>query len=418
MLVNFLHVISAFAFAKYIIPLSSPSLYNPSQPSLYTQPSLFTHPSLYTQPSLDYNDILLAEMNENILSSTSSSNKNTITSSIRFGLKLLTGLGISKINTTPLPSRAIGSLYELSDQNMVLQDISFNVRNTFDDAAMVSAAFVGTCKPLRSTTSIGGYNTTVIGFGPDVYANPVNFIPGISSFFEDGGHATITLRSRQVSDNNDDVIELYEKGNGLQFVKIGTDTLRISKAIEKGAEVKFAYGWVDLDSPGGIPYEIVVGIARDPLMLSCIRVENMQKSIKFFVEEMGMKVLPFPLSRMAGSDFEPQQPLGSEYVGYSVNSMGLLLVETPPSSNAPSKNNLFRNKKASAIPLPPLVVGSLIDAFTVVVDDKAAIDTLPPLAQQLVQSKESTLSVKSPEGYPFKLQTYSSFTKNASVKIN
>jgi hypothetical protein len=32
-----------------------------------------------------------------------------------------------------------------------------------------------------------------------------------------------------------DVVEIFEKGNGLQFIKVGAEVIRLSKAIEKGA---------------------------------------------------------------------------------------------------------------------------------------------------------------------------------------
>ena len=63
--------------------------------------------------------------------------------------------------------------------------------------------------------------------------SPKSFVPGISYFYEDGGHATITLKAKNL-EKDSDVVELYEKGNGLQFIKVGAEVIRLSKAIDKG----------------------------------------------------------------------------------------------------------------------------------------------------------------------------------------
>ena len=58
-------------------------------------------------------------------------------------------------------------------------------------------------------------------------------MPGISTFYEDGGHATITLLAKNL-EKDSDVVEIFDKGNGLQFIKVGAEVIRLSKAIEKG----------------------------------------------------------------------------------------------------------------------------------------------------------------------------------------
>lgn len=287
-------------------------------------------------------------------------------------------------------AKAIGTLYELKYQSVVLQDIAFNVENTYNDAAAMQALFQDNMKPLRTST-VNKVNMTVMAFGPDAYASPKAFYPGVSTFYEDGGHSTITVMAKRL-DTDDDVVQLFDKGNGLQYVKVGADTIRLSKAIEKGCEIKYAYGWIDLNTPGGLPLEVVVGLARDPLMLACIRVSDVQLSTKFFTEELGMKELPFPLSRTAGSDFEPQQPPNSVYVGYGADSMGLLLV--PGAKGA-----------------PPLSVGSFLEAFTLVFDESKA-QSLPQAFQGAAKGGERR--VLSPDGYPFVLKGYDEYRKQAT----
>jgi hypothetical protein len=163
--------------------------------------------------------------------------------------------------------------------------------------------------------------------------------------------------------------------------------------------VKFAYGWVDLDTPGGIPMEVIIGLARDPVMLTCLRVSNVLDSTKFFTEQLGMKVLPFPLSRAKGSTFEPEQVPGSQYVGYSENSMGLMLIPSPK------------------LKAPPLVIGTMLEAFTLVYDDSAGVaDKLPPAVVTVLGGAPNM--IKSPDGYTFVLKGYEQFKKEATNKVD
>ena len=304
-------------------------------------------------------------------------------------IKSLSTLGAmtALLNPVGQKANAIGTIYELKDQNIVIQDIAFNVENTYKDASTMQALFQDLMKPIRSRT-VNKMNTTVMAFGSDAYNSPKTFHPGVSTFYEDGGHATITLTAQRL-ENEGDVVEIFEKGNGLLYVKIGAEVIRLSKAIEKGANIGFAYGWVDLDTPGKIPLEVVVGIARDPLMLTCLRVRDVSASTDFFIKQMGMKSLPFPLARGAGSDYEPAQPLKSSYVGYGENSMGLLLV-------------------SGAKDAPPLNIGTVLQAITLVYDQNK-IDTLPPLFQNAAQGGEKR--VLSPDGYPFVLKSYEEYQK-------
>jgi hypothetical protein len=126
--------------------------------------------------------------------------------------------------------QAIGSLHEFKSSPVIFQDISFNVVNTYDSSDFFTATFPDLCKIVRNTMS-GNKNTTVIGFGPDAYETSKTFYPGVSSFYEYGGHATLTFESEELKD---DTFAIYERGNGLQYIKFGAENFRISKAIERG----------------------------------------------------------------------------------------------------------------------------------------------------------------------------------------
>ena len=66
---------------------------------------------------------------------------------------------------------------------------------------------------------------------------------------------------------------------------------------------------------------------RDPFMFAAVRVADLKASEAFYVGELGMRRLPYPRAREAlTSPFEPQQPKGSVYLGYSPDTFGLLLL--------------------------------------------------------------------------------------------
>lgn len=141
---------------------------------------------------------------------------------------------------------------------------------------------------------------------------------------------------------------------------------------------------------------MVVGVARDPLMLVCIRVSSMQQSVDFFTNDLGMRVMPYPYARPQGSTFEQQQPDKSVYLTYAKDSLGLLLVPSEKGS-------------------PTLNVGNELRAFTFIVDDISSNTSPPPLVSAYLNGGPSV--VYSPDGYPIELKRFSEFAKIASKSI-
>lgn len=327
-------------------------------------------------------------------------------------------IGAQALAWSPSSSHAVGDLFEFRDVGCVLQDVSFNVQNSFAEAELLRVLLQDTCKILRSAKSSSNgkdtvkMNVTTVGFGPDMYKMPAGFRPGVSSLSEYGGHSTLTFNAK-ISDGGDSPTEIFSAGNGLQYIKIGTEQLRISKGVDAGGKVSFAYGWVDMATPGGVPLELVVGVAADPLMLACLRCTSVSDSVDFFTEELGMTPLEFPHARQVGSNFEPQLPTGAAFLSYGPGQFGLLLVPTldakrdkkilPPNFN-PSKNT------------GPVDVGSVLDCFKIVVDDgnkggKNVARVLPPAAKRLLESGDRDSIVISPDGYRFRLQRFSDWEK-------
>lgn len=83
----------------------------------------------------------------------------------------------------------------------------------------------------------------------------------------------------------------------MEYIKIGVETLRISKAIENDAIIKYAYGWVDLVTPGGLPLEVVVGIAKDPIMSIFLRVNNLNATEAFLRGRTWYETCSIPISK-------------------------------------------------------------------------------------------------------------------------
>lgn len=148
-----------------------------------------------------------------------------------------------------------------------------------------------------------------------------------------------------------------------------------------------------------------MGSTRDPVMLASIRVRDMAESVKFLTDQLGMRVLPFPICRPPGSNFEPLPPKGSVYLGYSEDTFGILLTPTIKGD-------------------PPLRVGSQLNGFTIVVDDSSdeIVKGYPSAISSVLSSsgegaKEDQLKIKSPDGYTFIIKPYSQFKKESTSNV-
>jgi len=199
-------------------------------------------------------------------------------------------------------------------------------------------------------------------------------------------------------------------GNGLQYVKIGTEQLRISKGVALGGTVTYAYGWVDMRTPSGIPLELVVGTSADPLMMACLRCSSVAVTASFLVDELGMSPQPYPYARQVGSNFEPQFPAGGIFMSFGPGQFGLLLV---PSQ---SKGGKQQPKSSSSIGAEPIDVGNVLDAFKIIVDDKPnAPLPPPPAAKRFLDGDARTSTLVAPDGYTFRFQRYSDFSRGQSL---
>jgi hypothetical protein len=181
---------------------------------------------------------------------------------------------------------------------------------------------------LRTRVSEGGAAITTMGFGPEQYDVPVDFVPGISSFEEYGAHFSLDLVETPTGDPRPVL------GDGFAYIALGVPKLRLSKLVANGGDILSSYGYTVVAAPGGLPLQIVLGDqVRDPFMFAALRVNDLKASEKFYTGPLvGMHHLPYPRARSAlVSVFEPPQPEASAFLGYAEGTFGVLLLPRPRS---------------------------------------------------------------------------------------
>lgn len=101
-------------------------------------------------------------------------------------------------------------------------------------------------------------------------------------------------------------------------------------------------------------------------MLAAVRVPDIAATKRFLTENLGLSMFPFPLSRPAGSKFEPLPPKGSVYLSYGPDSFGLLLL--------PQERPAQRDESQQL---------QLVESITIVVDTAAV--NLPKFVKEQLQ---------------------------------
>lgn len=222
---------------------------------------------------------------------------------------------------------AVGTLPEFSDTNAVLQGVTILVADSSQQTAMVKFLEDGfECKVLRQRIQ-GSVEEIWMGFGPEQLSIPTNFVTGVSSFGEYGGHASIRI----VYDKKT-TTPLYRTGeaapgNNIAYLQLGVPEYRISQMVKNGGNILDAYGIVNVVSPSGLPIRGIVGISPDPIMFIAINCQDVKKSRAFY-EQLGFVEQEYPYCRpnKGKGQFEPEQPAKSVYLAPSPNSFGVLLL--------------------------------------------------------------------------------------------
>jgi catechol 2,3-dioxygenase-like lactoylglutathione lyase family enzyme len=262
----------------------------------------------------------------------STSDDDTVESSSRRSLALLPFLAAAATTTAvalgPAPSQAaVGSLPELAVTNAYLQGIQIRVADRSQQDAMINFLVEGfDCKVLRKRIT-GSVEETWLGFGPEQVSAPDGWIPGVSSFAEYGGHASIAL----VYDSSSTSV-LYRlgdaaPGDNIAYLQLAVPGYRISRMVAAGGNIIDAYGHADVVSPSGLPIRGIVGIASDPIMLVAINCVDVAAS-KSFYEQLGFveREIPYVRPSRGTTVFEPAPPAKSVYLSLTPESMGVLLI--------------------------------------------------------------------------------------------
>jgi len=186
------------------------------------------------------------------------------------------------------------------------------------------------------TKIVAGKNVTTIAFGPTAISG------------DDGGKLALEMteeRSKQTT--------YEETENGFQHLQLGIPSLRMSKIMENGGEIRSAYGWTDVVTPGGLPVRFRIDDKRrDPFQWVGWRVSNLPKAVKYF-EALGMKVISrektsrIPEYKLGGTwgvydatpydVFEPYREAGAVRMSFGdpVDTFGLFLLGPRKASKAP-----------------------------------------------------------------------------------
>ncbi|KAJ8601763.1 hypothetical protein CTAYLR_006766 [Chrysophaeum taylorii] len=165
---------------------------------------------------------------------------------------------------------------------------------------------------------------TLVAYGPTQLDQPRDFVPGISSFDEDGAHF----------------------GFAMPFI-------RASKLIGYGGTIVEAYGNVNVIAPGGIPVRLLVGDeVRDRSMYVALRVQDVARAEQFYTATLGFHRATYPRARPPtdyDSPFDPNPPPGSVFLAYCDDTFGLLLL--PNSPDPPPRSFPFnRGSRKTASP--------------------------------------------------------------------
>ncbi|CAM9622184.1 unnamed protein product [Discosporangium mesarthrocarpum] len=240
-------------------------------------------------------------------------------------------VGGATLMTSPSSVPAIGDLFEFKDQPRFLQHVVVNVPD-MDKALDFYVRGLG-MQVLR-TRADDLTNTTFVGYGPEILKVPPDFRPGVSSFKSYGGHFSFELSAYKRPPANEvssgDVVEsddiFFDPGSGVQFIQIAVEEYRISKLVASGGTVLSGYGYLEVLAPGGLKFNLLSGERRDPPMFVGVKVKDLQRSVKWYTQVLGMKEFPYPLAREKDSPYEPVQPKGSVFMAYDAESPGMLLI--------------------------------------------------------------------------------------------
>lgn len=295
----------------------------------------------------------------------------------------------------PLAANAmVGSLPEYSDSNAVLQGITVQVSDSYQQDEMIAFLEDGFGMTKVRQRTQGSVTDTWMAFGPEQMSIPSDWEPGVSSLSTYGGHASFHIRyDSQTTEAFYRIGANEAPGDNIAYLQMGVPNYRISQMVRHGGNVYNGYGIVEVVSPSGLPIRGVIGISPDPIMFVAISCQNVKQSQDFY-QQLGFVPQEYPYCRpnKGMGQFEPPQPKNSVYLAPSKNSMGVLLLQA-------------LNKKVTPKPNPA------IQSLNIVYQPTVGEASTSTSVADGVGNDDDLLRVKDPSSVPITFEPIGSFSR-------
>mmetsp|Transcript_7373 Transcript_7373/g.15036 ORF Transcript_7373/g.15036 Transcript_7373/m.15036 type:complete len:460 (-) Transcript_7373:393-1772(-) len=162
-----------------------------------------------------------------------------------------------------------------SGENRFLQRITLSVeRSQFDNTVDFWTKGMG-MKVQGDSADTSGLRTVTVTYGDETLLK------------ETGGNFAIEL----VESVSPSQPAWLSSGSQLKYIQVAIGNVRMGNIVDSGADVLYSYGYLELIAPDGTLVKSRVGTRRDPIELLCYEVDDIEASVRYYEEVLGMKVL-------------------------------------------------------------------------------------------------------------------------------
>lgn len=163
------------------------------------------------------------------------------------------GSAVAASTLGPMRSDALGTMPEVATLPRVATHAVVNVAESEVLLEFLTKALG--MNVLRSRSTSDGGSVSFLGYGPEELEIPPDFVPGVSNWPDYGAHFSLEVVSKPDA-QGDGRLRFFEPGNGLQYIQLGVPQFRISKLLEYGGEIEYAYGYTVVKAPGGLRFQV------------------------------------------------------------------------------------------------------------------------------------------------------------------
>eukprot|EP00959_Pyramimonas_sp_CCMP1952_P101754 2128595-Pyramimonas_sp.AAC.1 len=261
-----------------------------------------------------------------------------------------------------------------SGESKFLQRITLSVeRPLFDNTVDFWTKGMG-MKVQGQSADASGLRTVTVTYGDETLLQ------------ETGGNFAIELVESALSSQP----AWLASGSQLKYIQVAIGNVRMGKLVESGADVLYSYGYLEMIAPDGTLVKSRVGTRRDPIELLCYEVDDIEASVRYYEQILGMKVLEttpkFECSQVKKgamgflgfaqrecvpppySTFKPRNVPGSVLLSYGglKDSVGVLLSPRAALYNPPE----YTPEAAKTV--EPAVPGTRYQSVSILTKDSAA----------------------------------------------